>query len=125
MFLKCCKNENQPSTTAWFYLGLSCLRLGEYTHAEDALTQANILDHLNPRVWGLMAVLCLQPGPKDRKVQAKLCFKEALKLKLSDSEILEELGDLYSKDDDSSSTDLAIESYSELVRLNPQAGEVW
>jgi tetratricopeptide (TPR) repeat protein len=62
VFMKCCKNantENPPSTTAWLYLGISCLRLGDYTAAEDALTQANILDHLNPKVWGWMAILAL------------------------------------------------------------------
>lgn len=67
VFMKCCKADQFPSTTAWLYLGLSHLRLGEYQHAEDALCQANILDHLNPRVWGLMTVLCLSCG-KDRKV---------------------------------------------------------
>ncbi len=62
VFMKCCKNANSespPSTTAWLYLGISCLRLGDFTAAEDALTQANILDHLNPKVWGWMAILAL------------------------------------------------------------------
>ncbi len=60
VFMKCCRSsEYKPSTTAWLYLGLSCLRLGEYQQAEDALSQANILDHLNPRVWALNSILCL------------------------------------------------------------------
>jgi Flp pilus assembly protein TadD len=63
VFQKCCKNllsvEHPPSTTAWLYLGISCLRLGDFTAAEDALTQANILDNLNPRIWGWMTILSL------------------------------------------------------------------
>ena len=103
VFLKCCKSgasgEFTPSTTAWLYLGLSCLRLNELTHAEDALSQANILDHLNPKIWGLNSILCLS-GSIPRKPQAEKSFKEALRLGLKDADILDELGDLYSRDDD-------------------------
>jgi tetratricopeptide (TPR) repeat protein len=56
VFMKCCKNanpENPPSKTPWMYLGISCLRLGDYTAAVDALTQANILDH------GWIAILAM------------------------------------------------------------------
>ncbi len=56
------------------YLGLSLLRLGELALSEDAFTQANILDDLNPKVWGYMAILCLTVG-KDRSVQAEICFR--------------------------------------------------
>ena len=60
VFAKCCKaHDFLPSTTAWYYLGVACFRLGEMQQAEDALNQANILDHLNYRVWGMMAVLSL------------------------------------------------------------------
>ena len=108
MFLKCCKSTDShlPSTTTWLYLGLSCLRLGELTNAEDALSQANILDHLNPRVWGLMTVLCL--NGKNRLAQAQMCFAEALRLGLEDQEILDEIGDMAKNDDQTYS--LAIQS---------------
>jgi hypothetical protein len=33
------------STTAWIYLGMSLLRMGQLAEAEDALAQANILDN--------------------------------------------------------------------------------
>ena len=126
MFLKCCKSGEGsflPSTTAWYYLGLSCLRLGELTHAEDAISQANILDHLNPRPWGLMAVLCLQNGHLSRKNQADLCFKEALRMGLKEVDLLEEIGDLYAREDVTVMS--AIESYRELVAQNPEYGEGW
>lgn len=71
VFLKCCKEFT--STTSWMYLGLSLLRLGELNLAEDAFTQANILDNLNPKIWGYMCILCLTVG-KERKVQADICF---------------------------------------------------
>lgn len=62
MFLKCCKE--MVSTTSWIYLGMSLLRVGELAQAEDAITQANILDNTNPRIWGLMTILCLTTGPQ-------------------------------------------------------------
>ena len=60
VFMKVCKEK--MSTTAWFYLGLSLIRLGELTAAEDAIAQANILDNLNPNVWALNTILCLNYG---------------------------------------------------------------
>jgi hypothetical protein len=30
--------------------------------AEDAISNANILDNTNPKVWGLMTILCLSTG---------------------------------------------------------------
>lgn len=57
VFLKCCKER--VSTTSWIYLGLSLLRLQEFGQAEDAIAQANILDNINPKVWGYMTILCL------------------------------------------------------------------
>ena len=62
VFLKVCKERT--STNAWFYLGLSLIRLGELAAAEDAVAQANILDNLNPQIWALNAILCLNYGQK-------------------------------------------------------------
>jgi len=72
VFLKCCKER--VSTNSWYYLGLSLLRLGELAEAEDAICQANILDNTNPKVWGLMTVLCLSTG-RERLTQANMAFK--------------------------------------------------
>jgi len=60
VFNKVCKERT--STNAWFYLGLSLVRLGELAAAEDAIAQANILDNLNPQIWALNAILCLNYG---------------------------------------------------------------
>ena len=97
VFLKCCKER--VSTTSWFFLGLSLLRLGELEEAEDAISQANVLDNTNPKVWGLMTILCLSTGnAKDgpqRLTQANMSFKQANDLGLQDSLLIEEIGDLY------------------------------
>lgn len=61
VFLKCCKE--MVSTTSWIYLGMSLLRVGELAQAEDAISQANILDNTNPKIWALMTILCLTTGP--------------------------------------------------------------
>ena len=60
VFLKVCKEK--ISTNAWYYLGLALLRLNELEPAEDAISQANILDNPAPDVWGLNAILCLKYG---------------------------------------------------------------
>lgn len=61
-----------------------------------------------------MAILCLIIG-KDRKVQAELCFKEALRMGLKEIEILEEIGDLYVKE---GQLDLAIMGYQQIVSID-------
>ena len=60
VFLKVCKEK--ISTNAWYFLGLALLRLNELEPAEDAISQANVLDNQAPDVWGLNAILCLKYG---------------------------------------------------------------
>lgn len=114
VFLKCCKER--VSTNSWFYLGLSMLRLGELSQAEDAISQANILDNTNPKIWGLMTILCLTTGA-ERLSQANMSFKEALRLGLKDQQILEEIGDLYLNLQD---LDQGLVAYQYLVNFSPQ-----
>ena len=92
VFLKVCKEK--ISTNAWYYLGLALLRLNELEPAEDAISQANILDNQAPDVWGLNTILCLKYG-KQRLTQARFCMNEALRLGLKDISVLEEIGDLF------------------------------
>ncbi len=81
VFMKVCKER--MSTNAWFYLGLSLIRLGELAAAEDAIAQANILDDLNPQIWALSAILCLNYGSK-RLEQARFALDQAMSLGLKD-----------------------------------------
>jgi len=57
VFRKACKER--MSTTAWIYLGMSLLRLGDTIAAEDAIDQANILDNENCLSWALSSLICL------------------------------------------------------------------
>ena len=58
-----------------------------------------------------------------RRVQAEKCYKEARRLGLKDQDILEEIGDLYSRDE--ATVSLAIDAYTHLTNVNPQNGEGW
>jgi len=113
VFMKCCKER--VSTTSWIYLGLSYLRLGQLKEAEDAISNANILDNTNPKVWGFMTILCLSTG-RQRLIQANLSFKEALRLGLKDQEIIEEIGDLYTNSEE---LDQALIAYQKLAEIAP------
>jgi len=92
VFLKVCKDRMQ--TTAWIYLGLSFIRLNELPAAEDAISQANILDNTNPLSWALNTILCLKFG-QQRLQQARFSMNQAIRLGIKDSMILEEIGDLF------------------------------
>ena len=43
--------------TSWCFIGL---QLGELLEAEDALSEANILNNKEPKVWGYLSLVCLQ-----------------------------------------------------------------
>jgi hypothetical protein len=68
-----------------------------------------------------MSILCLHFG-KDRKVQAELNLKEALRMGLQDIEILEEIGDLYFKDADFL---MALQAYQQITIIDEKYGEGW
>ena len=82
------------SASSWKNLGLALLKLNELSQAEEALTQANILDNLNAEVWGLLTIMCLQSGEK-RIIQARQAMVEAMKLGLENPELLGEIGELF------------------------------
>ena len=41
-------------------VGISCYRLGELKEAEQALSEANILNNTDPEVWGYLSMVCLK-----------------------------------------------------------------
>uniref|UniRef100_A0A8C4SEI2 Cilia and flagella associated protein 70 n=1 Tax=Erpetoichthys calabaricus TaxID=27687 RepID=A0A8C4SEI2_ERPCA len=57
-YLMACKKS--PSCLCWLGVGVACYRLGELEEAEDALSEANIMNNRNPEVWGYLTLICLQ-----------------------------------------------------------------
>ena len=56
--LRACKHS--PSSRTWFGVGVACYRLGDLEQAEDALSEANILNNLDPEVWAYLTMVCLK-----------------------------------------------------------------
>jgi len=53
------------------------VQLGELCDAEDALTEANVLNNLEPEVWAYLCLLCLDT---ERHVEAEQAYKYTLKV---------------------------------------------
>jgi tetratricopeptide (TPR) repeat protein len=123
VFNKCVK-ECQ-TMNAWMNLGLSLLRIGDLPEAEDAFTQANILDTTNPDIWSYIAILCLTSGGQQKAVQAEHALKQAFSFKVTNAEILEELADLYAKFEDEKYHHLAITCYTKALESDQENGAVW
>ncbi|ELU15780.1 hypothetical protein CAPTEDRAFT_154432 [Capitella teleta] len=87
-FLMACKRS--PSCVSWLGVGIACYRLHELSEAEDALSEANILNNTDPEVWAYLSLVCLRTG---RQVEAEQAYKYALKLNLADEDLLKELTD--------------------------------
>ena len=51
--------------------------MGEMCDAESALTEANILNNLDPEVWAYLCLICLRTG---RQVEAEQAYKYAVKV---------------------------------------------
>lgn len=58
--LHACKHS--PSCRAWLGVGVACYQLGDLEQAEDALSEANILNNLDPEVWAYLTMVCLKVG---------------------------------------------------------------
>jgi Flp pilus assembly protein TadD len=53
------------------------LQMGELCDAEAALTEANILNNLDPEVWAYLCLICLRSG---RQVEAEQAYKYTVKV---------------------------------------------
>ncbi|KAJ3101698.1 Cilia- and flagella-associated protein 70 [Phlyctochytrium planicorne] len=73
MFLRAC--ELVPSSKSWLGVGKACIALGEFTEAEDALSEANVLNNRD-----------------DRTFEANQAISQALRVGVKDPEILRMTG---------------------------------
>ena len=80
---------NKTSSVAWLGLGIVCMRREDWDDAEHALSQANLFDHNNTRIWGYLALLSLSNGRQIEK--ANQCLREMLKYPNSDASLLKEI----------------------------------
>jgi len=72
----CC---NEWPRVIWPTLYICCCQLGELCDAEDALTEANVLNNLEPEVWAYLCLLCLDT---ERHVEAEQAYKYMRKVQL-------------------------------------------
>jgi tetratricopeptide (TPR) repeat protein len=93
VFLEILKN-NPNYSFAWRYLGLALMRLENYESAEEALSEANLLDIDNAENWGFLTLFCLKVG---RKSQALECLNELFKTDYQNPDIIYEIGEHFSE----------------------------
>ena len=85
-FLFACKRN--PSPVSWLGVGISCYELGSLKEAEDALSEANLLNNTDAEVWAYLSLVCLKTG---RQLEAEQSYKYAIKLNLQNEELLKQL----------------------------------
>ncbi|CAB3976881.1 cilia- and flagella-associated 70-like [Paramuricea clavata] len=85
-FLLACKRN--PSPVSWLGVGISCYELGSLKEAEDALSEANILNNTDAEIWAYLSLVCLKTG---RQLEAEQSYKYAIKLNLQNEDLLKQL----------------------------------
>ncbi|KAI3382353.1 hypothetical protein SNEBB_004063 [Seison nebaliae] len=88
-FLACCFKE--PTCSTWLGVGIACYRLECLTDAEDALSEANVLNNREPTVWSYLSMICLR---QNRIEEAQQAFKYCTDIQEDNPEIWEEIVEL-------------------------------
>jgi hypothetical protein len=92
LFLRAC--EISPTSTSWLGVGKACIVLGELDQAENALSEANILNNRDGQVWASLAQLSLL---QDRTYEANQAIAQAFKHDVRDVDVLVDLASLFSQ----------------------------
>lgn len=87
LFLVAC--EACPCASTWLGAAISYFRTDDLERAERCLSEANLLDYLNPAVWGWLTLVCLKQG---REEEAKQVYAQSQKHDLIDPSLLLEIG---------------------------------
>ncbi|KAJ1626162.1 hypothetical protein T492DRAFT_216433 [Pavlovales sp. CCMP2436] len=85
--LRACKLR--PSASTWLAVGKACAALSSSTEAEEALSEACVLNNRDHKVWAHLCLLTLRLGRRD---EAAHSLRQALRLGLADAALLERLG---------------------------------
>jgi hypothetical protein len=64
------------------------LKLSQLEDAEDALSEANILNNKAPEVWAYLSLICLKTN---RPLEAEQAYKYSIKLNLDNQALLDEI----------------------------------
>lgn len=78
-----------PCGLTWLGVGIAYYRMDDLARAEQALSESNILNSLNPKTWAYLALLCLRQRREDEGDQA---FNQAIKQSLADPHLIAEVG---------------------------------
>ena len=92
VFLRAC--QVQPTSTSWLGAGIAAMTMGSFKEAEDALSEANILNNQHPRIWGYLALLCATKG---RIEEAEQALNQAKKLGIGDKVLLKKISLAYAE----------------------------
>ncbi|KAJ3217632.1 Cilia- and flagella-associated protein 70 [Clydaea vesicula] len=84
MFLNACQST-PDSYSAWLGAGRACIFLNELSEAEDALSEANVLNNRDGQIWGYLSYLCLL---MQRDYEASQSIAQAFRLGIKDKEVL-------------------------------------
>ena len=86
IYLQACTRK--ASCMTWLGAGISLYRLAEYSDAEHALNEANVLDNHNSMTWRYLTLVCLK---QDRLLDAENCYKYAVKTGPDSDELMTEI----------------------------------
>ncbi|TPX37150.1 hypothetical protein SmJEL517_g01059 [Synchytrium microbalum] len=90
MYLRAC--ELEPSSRTWIGVGKAAWALDELVEAEDAFSEANVLNNRDPEVWACLSLLCLS---LKRSFEAEQCARYALNVGFRRVPLIRKMGKMF------------------------------